>query len=318
MEWQGGGRERLSCRRGREREREREREKLDPWVRGGKNRSVAIYEVINSLREAAQPERKQQHIFVWRREAFLFSIHPSVREGTHAQTLTAHTRSHPWDRCLKISRAQLSYSSLECALTDAQCIQQLLLRKQICAERRRKDVWASIVFFVRASIRMTESLWVYICIYIYIFIYIYIYTYIYIHTYINIAYVACCLFMPVCLCAHTPPVCLSAPVTVFVCLWSCWNGTWTFCHRAEFTETGLVLACKAVFRLCIYVLDNHSNLYHRLVIHVCLLCSALIRFHQDAPFSVLSPPPPTTKKICFPQRNVHAISGQSFISRRSS
>ena len=48
----------------REREREREREKLDPWVRGGKNRSVAIYEVINSLREAAQPERKQQHIFV--------------------------------------------------------------------------------------------------------------------------------------------------------------------------------------------------------------------------------------------------------------
>lgn len=80
---------------------------------------------------------------------------------------------------------------------------------------------------------------------------------------------------------HTPLVCLSAPVTVFVCLRSCWNGTWTFCRWAEFTETGLVLACRAVFRLCIYASDNHSNLYHRLVIHVCLLCSVLIRFHQE-------------------------------------
>lgn len=39
------------------------------------------------------------------------------------------------------------------------------------------------------------------------------------------AYVALCLFMPVCLCTHTPLVCLSAPVTLFVCLWSVleWN-----------------------------------------------------------------------------------------------
>lgn len=127
------------------------------------------------------------------------------------------------------------------------------LRMDVCF------VWACICILVRA----------YECIYIYIF---------------EFAYVAWCLFMPVCLCAHTPLVCLSALVTVFVRLWSCWNGTWTSCHQAEFTETGLGLACRAVFRLCIYALDNHSNLYHRLVIHVCLLCSALIRFHQEAPF----------------------------------
>lgn len=136
----------------------------------------------------------------------------------------------------------------------------------------------------------------------------YEYTCIYIFEF---AYVAWCLFMPVCLHTHTPLVCLSAPGPVFVCLWSCWNGTWTFCHRAEFTETGLVLACRAVFRLCIYALDDHSNLYHRLVIHVCLLCSALIRFHQEAPFSLLLP------RNAF-RRNVHAIPSRSFISLPSS
>ena len=102
--------------------------------------------------------------------------------------------------------------------------------------------------------------------------------------------------MPVYLCAHTPLVCLSAPVTVFVSLRSSWNGTRTFCHRAEFTETGLVPACCAVFRLCIYASDDHSNLYHRLVIHVCLLCSAPIRSHQEAPFSSLAPPKPFPQK----------------------
>lgn len=114
--------------------------------------------------------------------------------------------------------------------------------------------------------------------------------------------------MPVSLCAHThtPLVCLSAPVTVFVRLWSCWNGTRTFCHRAEFTETGLVLACRAVFRLCIYALDNHSNLYHRLVIHVCLLCSELIRFHQEAPFFSLAPPKRFPQKCSrHPQSEFH-------------
>ena len=231
MEWQGGERERLSCRRG----RERERQKLDPWVRGGKNRSVAIYEVINSLREAAQPERKQQHIFVWRREAFLFSIHPSVREGTHAQTLTAHTRSHPWDRCLKISRAQLSYSSLECALTDTQYIQQLLLRKQICAERRRMDVWASIVFFVRASICLTESSRVYIHIYIYIaryrYIYIYTHTYKYclcgsllIYACVFVRTHASCVFVCSCYCVCVPVVMLEWNMDILPPSWIHRNG----------------------------------------------------------------------------------------------
>lgn len=120
------------------------------------------------------------------------------------------------------------------------------------------------------------------------------------------------LFMPVCLCTPTPPVCLSAPVTVFVCLWSCWNGTPTFCHRADFTETGLVLASREVFRLCIYASDDRSNLYHRLVIHVCLLCSVLIQMSsREAPSCPRLPP-----GIAFLQKSVHA--GPSFISRPSS
>lgn len=101
--------------------------------------------------------------------------------------------------------------------------------------------------------------------------------YIYIYIF-KFAYVAWCLFMP---------VCLPAPVTLFVRLWSRWNGTWTFCHQAEFTETGLVLACGAVFRLCIYALDNRSNLYHRLAIHVCLPFSVLIQISSRRSFMSL-------------------------------
>lgn len=111
-----------------------------------------------------------------------------------------------------------------------------------------------------------------------------------------------CVYLCLCTSAHTHTqthtrlLCLSAPVTVFVELWSCWNGTWTFCHRAVFTETGLVLACCAVFRLCIYVLDDHSNPYHRRMIHVCLLCSGSDLNPSRILFSSFSPPKPFPQK----------------------
>lgn len=109
------------------------------------------------------------------------------------------------------------------------------------------------------------------------------YEYIYIFEF---AYVALCLFMPVCWArmharTHKRTRLLCVCLLLLLCLCACGRAGMEHCRWAEFTETGLVLACRAVFRLCIYASDNHSNLYHRLVIHVCLLCSVLIRFHQE-------------------------------------
>ena len=89
-----------------------------------------------------------------------------------------------------------------------------------------------------------------------------------------------------CVCVCVVCVCL----LLLLCLCACGRAGMEHGHFAtelNSQKTGLVLACRAVFRLCIYALDNHSNLYHRLVIHVCLLCSALIRSHQEAPFPSL-------------------------------
>lgn len=79
-----------------------------------------------------------------------------------------------------------------------------------------------------------------------------------------------------------------------------------FATELNSQKTGLVPACRAVFRLCIYALDNHSNLYHRLVIHVCLLYSALIRFHQEAPLVFYRSP------NTFPAEMLHAIPRSGF------
>lgn len=97
-----------------------------------------------------------------------------------------------------------------------------------------------------------------------------------------------CAYLCLCLCTTTHLLCVC--LLLLPCLCACGCAGMGHGHSAEFTETGLVSACRAVFRLCIYALDNHSNLYHRLVIHVCLLCSALIRFHQEAPLSLSLPP----------------------------
>lgn len=127
------------------REEPNERKKLDLWV----------WEVKLSLSTKSSTGCERQHslnanttriyLKTW---SFSFQ-HPSIRPSitVRMHKLWQRTRSHPRECWLKISCARLSYGSLECAWTNAQCIQQLLLRKQICAQRRRMDVWERIVFF---------------------------------------------------------------------------------------------------------------------------------------------------------------------------
>lgn len=91
VEWQGGGRERLSCRRKKaERNRKRERNWTCGFGTGGR--------IVHSpsTKSSTRCERKHSlnsnttriYLKAWH---FLFSIHPSIHRGTHAQTLTAHT-----------------------------------------------------------------------------------------------------------------------------------------------------------------------------------------------------------------------------------
>ena len=102
-----------------------------------------------------------------------------------------------------------------------------------------------------------------------------------------------CAYLCLRVCAHTRLLCVC--LLLLLCLCACGRAGMEHGHFAtelNSQKRAWFLACRAVFRLCIYASDNHSNLYHRLVIHVCLLCSALVRLHQEAPLflSFLLPP----------------------------
>lgn len=103
-----------------------------------------------------------------------------------------------------------------------------------------------------------------------------------IYIYLNLLMWLCaylCLCVSACTRAHThASLCVCR--LLLLCLCAC--GRAGMEHRHFATELNSQKRarpwpCRVVFRLCIYASDDHSNLYHRLVIHVCLLNSELIR-----------------------------------------
>lgn len=154
------------------------------------------------------------HIYL--KDVFLPRIHPSRR----APTMPEHTL-HLWDCWLKRSCAQPSRASLKGALTNAQCLRQLLIM--------RANLWREDASMCFLCVHLFACYCEHTSVYIYLNLLMWL-----------------CAYLCLCVCAHTRlNVCLSTPVTVLVRLWSRWNGTWTFCHWAEFTETGSALALQS-------------------------------------------------------------------------
>lgn len=174
---------------------------------------------MNSLWEATQPERKNNTYLFEDMKLYFPASHPSIHPLWYACTNSDNTHvSHPWDRCLKISCAQLSYNSLECVLRNAQCIQRLLLRKQICAERSRMDVWERIVFSVWASICMLVRAYEYIYIWICLCGFVLIYACVFVRTH------ASCVFVCSCYCVCVPVVVLEWNMDILPLSWIHRNG----------------------------------------------------------------------------------------------
>lgn len=170
--------------------------------------------------------------------------HLSIHYGAHTQTVQ---RTSPWDCRLKICCTQ----QLWIALTKS-TMQTHITQANLCGEQENGRVRMHSAFHMSTNLHPSESIsgryiWTCIC-----------------GLMLTCAYVFAL--------AHSSCVCLPM-LLCFLYLWSHWNGTWTFCHRAEFRETVLGSACSAVFRICIYAWDNHSKRYHRLVINVYLLRS---------------------------------------------
>lgn len=243
--------------RGTEREKEIETVGLEPEVtffhRRVRNHQLAV--------RGGTVWTQTQHVFIWRREAVFLSI-PSIRLSimVHMHTLCQHTRFTPMGTLPEniLCPAKLQENSLECALTKRTMhTAASITQANLCREQEDG----------RALCFLCEHLFACYCELMSIYIF-------------EFTYVALCLFMFV----HTHASC------VVVCSRNCvfvlvvgleWNmdilpPSWI--HR-----NGLGPGLQST------IYTNHSNLYHRLVIHVCLLCSALIQFHQEAPF--LSPPP---------------------------
>lgn len=103
-----------------------------------------------------------------------------------------------------------------------------------------------------------------------------------------------CAYLCLCVCAHTPLVCVCLPP--LLCLCACGHAGMEHGHFAtELNSQKRAWSWPAEQYLdCVFMrLDDHSKPYHRFVIHVCLLCSAMIRLH---PQQKLLPPPTPPKR----------------------